>query len=50
MILNEKKGNLFELDKKYALAHCISQDCAMGAGIAVAFDKEFRGMKNEQTQ
>lgn len=47
MILNEQKGNLFELDKKYALAHCISQDCAMGAGIAVAFDKEFRGMKNE---
>ena len=46
MILNEKKGNLFELDKKYSLAHCISEDCAMGAGISVAFDKEFRGMKN----
>jgi O-acetyl-ADP-ribose deacetylase (regulator of RNase III) len=46
MIWNEKKGNLFELDKKYSLAHCISEDCAMGAGIAVAFDKEFRGMKN----
>ncbi|MEO2600912.1 macro domain-containing protein [Clostridium butyricum] len=46
MKINEQKGNLFELDKKYSLAHCISQDCAMGAGIAVAFDKNFRGMKN----
>lgn len=47
MIINEQKGNLFELDtKKYAFAHCISQDCAMGAGIAVVFDKNFRGMKN----
>lgn len=46
MILNEKKGNLFELDKKYALAHCISLDCEMGKGIAVEFNKEFRGMKN----
>ena len=47
MRYNEQKGNLFELDKKYALAHCISLDCAMGAGIAVEFNKRFRGMKNE---
>ncbi|MEG2787486.1 MAG: macro domain-containing protein [Romboutsia sp.] len=47
MIINEKRGNLFELDsKKYAMAQCISQDCAMGLGIAIAFDKKFRGMKN----
>lgn len=45
MILNEKKGNLFELEGKYALAHCISLDCEMGKGIAVEFDKRFRGMK-----
>lgn len=45
MILNEKKGNLFELDDKYVLAHCISEDCAMGAGIAVEFQKKFKGMK-----
>lgn len=47
MIYNEQKGNLFELDKKYALAHCISLDCAMGAGIAVEFDRRFKGIKNE---
>lgn len=46
MIFNEKKGNLFELDNKYALVHCISLDCEMGKGIAVEFDKRFRGMKN----
>ena len=46
MKFNEQKGNLFELDKKYSLTHCISQDCAMGAGIAVQFDKKFKGMKD----
>lgn len=45
MKLNEQKGNLFNLDDKYSLAHCISLDCAMGAGIAVEFDKRFYGMK-----
>lgn len=47
MKYNEQKGDLFNLDGKYALAHCISLDCAMGAGIAVAFDQKFKGMKNE---
>ena len=39
MILKEEKRNLFEVDDKYYLAHCISEDCAMGAGIAVDFNK-----------
>jgi O-acetyl-ADP-ribose deacetylase (regulator of RNase III) len=42
MILKEEKRNLFEVDDKYYLAHCISEDCAMGAGIAVDFNKRFR--------
>lgn len=43
MILNEKKGNLFELDSdKYFFAHCISSDYALGAGIAVEFQKKFK--------
>lgn len=50
MILNEKKGNLFDLDKKYALAHCVSQDCdnpkSWELGIAVEFDTRYRGMKS----
>ena len=46
MILNEKKGNLFELDNnKYSYAHCISLDCQMGKGIATEFNKRFKGMR-----
>jgi hypothetical protein len=42
MNLIEKKMNLFEVDDKYYFAHCISSDCAMGAGIAVEFEKRFK--------
>lgn len=45
MKYNEQKGNLFELDEKYSLVQCISLDCKMGKGIAVEFDKRFKGMK-----
>lgn len=41
MILKEEKRNLFYVDDKYYLAQCISSDCAMGAGIAVQFQKKF---------
>jgi len=46
MIYSEIKKNLFEMDSKYTLAHCISSDCAMGAGIAVEFQKRF-GLKQK---
>lgn len=50
MKMNEEKGNLFELDSKYALAHCVSQDCdnpkSWGMGIVVEFNKRFIGMKD----
>lgn len=45
MILTEKKMDLFKLPKEYVLVHCISLDCAMGAGIAKVFDKKFPNMK-----
>lgn len=38
MIFTETKMNLFDVDENYYLAHCISSDFALGAGIA----KEFR--------
>lgn len=41
MILIEKRMNLFEVDEKYYLAHCISADYALGAGIAVEFERRF---------
>ncbi|MFC0903704.1 macro domain-containing protein [Clostridium sp. MT-14] len=46
MKLLEKKVNLFDLDNKYYLAHCISADAgidnrAMGLGIVIQFNKKF---------
>ena len=45
MIFKEIKGDLFESDDKYTLVHCISADCAMGAGIAKTFDDRMPKMK-----
>jgi hypothetical protein len=41
MVLREEKRNLFDVGAQYSFAHCISSDCAMGAGIAVDFQKKF---------
>ena len=41
MKYEERRGNLFELPKEYVLCQCISEDCAMGAGIAVEFQNKF---------
>lgn len=41
MIYKEEKRNLFSVDESYTLAHCISADFALGAGIAVEFVKRF---------
>lgn len=46
MKITEKKTNLFSIDKKYSFVHCISLDCAMGAGIALTFRETFPRMKN----
>ena len=42
MELLEKKINLFEVGEAYHLVHCISSDCAMGAGIAVQFENKYK--------
>jgi len=41
MIIKEINQNLFEVGEEYHLAHCISSDCVMGAGIAVEFQRRF---------
>lgn len=46
MKYEEIKGNLFTVDKKYFLAHCIASDAIMGAGIAVDFCKKFPKIKS----
>ena len=43
-----KKGNLFALDRsKYAFVECISLDCETGAGIALEFERQFPGLREE---
>ncbi|XP_042656236.1 ADP-ribose glycohydrolase OARD1 isoform X2 [Tyto alba] len=39
------KGDLFSCPPTDSLAHCISEDCRMGAGIAVLFKKKFGGVQ-----
>ena len=39
MTIKEVKKDLFTMPNDYALAHCISADFALGAGIAKEFDK-----------
>ena len=39
MIYNERKADLFTIDHTYHLAHCISSDFALGAGIALTFQQ-----------
>lgn len=43
-------GNLFTCPEDEALAHCISEDCCMGAGIAVVFKKTFKGVEELKEQ
>lgn len=48
--INHVTGNLFSCPADEALAHCISEDCRMGAGIAVKFKKEFGGVDDLKKQ
>ncbi|XP_068996745.1 ADP-ribose glycohydrolase OARD1-like [Embiotoca jacksoni] len=48
--LNYVTGNLFSCPEDEALAHCISEDCRMGAGIAVTFKQKFKGVPELKEQ
>lgn len=41
LIYNVVNDNLFNYENEYYLAHCISYDCALGAGIAKEFEKRY---------
>lgn len=41
MTLTYRKGDLFTIPREYYLAHCISADFALGAGIAKQFDRVY---------
>ncbi len=40
------KGDLFKMSDDYVLAHCISADYKLGAGIALPFNRDY-GVKTE---
>lgn len=40
LVYREVESDLFKVNKTYYLAHCISADFAMAAGIVVEFNKE----------
>ncbi|XP_030623267.1 ADP-ribose glycohydrolase OARD1 isoform X2 [Chanos chanos] len=48
--LRHLRGDLFSCPAGESLAHCISQDCRMGAGIAVLFRKKFHGVEELKKQ
>ncbi|XP_061590727.1 ADP-ribose glycohydrolase OARD1 [Cololabis saira] len=43
-------GDLFSCPADEALAHCISEDCHMGAGIALLFKRKFKGVPELKEQ
>ncbi|XP_078276718.1 ADP-ribose glycohydrolase OARD1 isoform X2 [Rhinoraja longicauda] len=45
-----RTGDLFECPAEESLAHCISEDCRMGKGIAVLFKKQFGSVTTLQDQ
>ena len=40
-VITIRRGNLFSASKEYSLAHCVSKDLNMGAGIATEFKRRF---------
>lgn len=47
---SEVKGDLFSCPPTSSLAHCVSEDMAMGKGVAVLFKKEFGGVGELRAQ
>ena len=43
MVVEERSGDLFSVPSSMSLAHCISKDIKMSAGIAKAFRRKFGG-------
>ena len=47
MTYTEQRGNVFDSPHYYTLAHCISKDKALGAGIALTIRKRYPTMINK---
>ncbi|KAK4883261.1 hypothetical protein RN001_006580 [Aquatica leii] len=40
-VTTEEQQDLFQTQKDYAIAHCVSEDLDMSRGVAVVFKKKF---------
>ena len=49
-VLEERKGDLFSAGDGYCLAHCVSEDLAMGKGVAKPFKEKFGGVNELRAQ
>ena len=47
---SEVKGDLFSSPDTSSLAHCVSEDLAMGKGVAVLFKRKFGGVAELKAQ
>ena len=47
---SEVKGDLFSCPRTASLVHCVSEDMAMGKGIAKEFKKQFGGVQELKGQ
>lgn len=47
---SEVKGDLFSCPDSSSLAHCVSEDMAMGKGVAVLFKRKFAGVAELKAQ
>lgn len=45
MNIEIKQQDLMTVDPKYVICHCISVDCAMGAGVVVPIKAKYKGIK-----
>lgn len=48
--VREIEGDLFSAPKDHSLAHCVTSDLKMGAGIAVKFKQVFKGVDELRAQ
>lgn len=47
---SEVRGDLFSCSRTASLVHCVSEDMAMGKGIAKEFKKQFNGVQELKGQ
>lgn len=50
LTFREVEGDLFSCPAAWSLAHCVSEDMAMGKGVATLFKANFKGVPELKSQ